>query len=254
MSRKRRAVKVEDHTAWVFNRMAEVYDARPAYPTELVEAVAALAPGQRILDLGAGTGHIALPLAARGFDVVALEPASAMLTVLTRSAQARGLTLELLHARAETLPFEPARFDLVVIADALHFLDAELTGAELCRVLAPRGRLAVILCEFANTPFMGALRGLMEDAAPRRPREIGQAMRHLGSLSRAPLRLVASFIDHTPVEPARLERILRSISFIGPAMNAARFEAFRQRLHGLSDAPVWSRELTLYEGLRSSRP
>ncbi|HVU51011.1 MAG TPA: methyltransferase type 11, partial [Polyangia bacterium] len=74
MSLGRRKVRLEDASRWVFNRMAEVYDARPPYPTALVDALSALAPaGAPVADLGAGTGHLALPLAARGLDVTAIE-------------------------------------------------------------------------------------------------------------------------------------------------------------------------------------
>ena len=43
--------------------MADVYDARPAYPNGLIDALAELARGRRVADLGAGIGHVALPLA-----------------------------------------------------------------------------------------------------------------------------------------------------------------------------------------------
>ncbi len=253
MGRKRRVIGIENPAGWVFNRMAEVYDSRPVYPTELVDALVVLARGPRVVDLGAGTGHLALPLAARGLEVVAVEPAAAMLQVLERSAAERGLRVEAAHGKAEELPFDVARFDLVVISDALHFVDAELVGREVRRVLAPGGALAVVTCEFANTPFMTALRELMESAAPRRPRAISQAMRHLAALSDAPLHRAARFVDETPVEADQLESILRSISFIGPAMNPVRFEAFRERLHALPHAPVWAREFTLYQGRKSHK-
>ena len=75
MSLGRRKASLADASAWVFNRMADVYDARPAYPVELVEAIRELA-GQgaaRVADLGAGIGHVALPLAALGCEVSAVE-------------------------------------------------------------------------------------------------------------------------------------------------------------------------------------
>lgn len=43
MGRKRRQVGLDDPTRWVFNHMADVYDARPAYPAALLEALVALA-------------------------------------------------------------------------------------------------------------------------------------------------------------------------------------------------------------------
>ncbi|HEX8910372.1 MAG TPA: methyltransferase type 11, partial [Anaeromyxobacteraceae bacterium] len=63
----RRSVSLHDQDRWVFNRLADDYLARPPYPDALVERLAALAggAGARAVDLGAGVGHLALPLAAR---------------------------------------------------------------------------------------------------------------------------------------------------------------------------------------------
>ena len=85
--------------------MADVYDARPAYPAALIDALVDVAApvGRRVVDVGAGIGHLALPLAARGVEVVAIEPALAMLDRLRAAACDRGLTLSAVHAAAETL-------------------------------------------------------------------------------------------------------------------------------------------------------
>ena len=150
-----------------------------------------------------------------------------MLDQLRASAAERGIALRALHAAAEQLPLEPACLDLVVVADALHFLDTELTARQIARVLAPRGALALVTCKFADTPFMRGVVRLIEEAVPRRPRALTQSIVHLSALSGVPLTNERRFHDETPVDHATLERILRSISFIGPAMNPARFAAFR---------------------------
>ena len=82
--------------------MADVYDARPAYPVELIDALAELAAGhgRRVVDLGSGIGHVALPLAQRGFAVTAVEPAQAMLDRLRAEAHKRRLSVEAVHATA----------------------------------------------------------------------------------------------------------------------------------------------------------
>jgi ubiquinone/menaquinone biosynthesis C-methylase UbiE len=248
MGRKRRQVRLDDDSAWIFNRMAEVYDARPPYPPALLEALVALAGplGARVLDVGAGIGHVALPLASHGLTVTAIEPARAMLDRLRKAALERGTALHAVHSSAESLPFEARCFDLVLIADALHFIDAELAATEIRRVLAPRGKLAIVTCEYAHTPFMNAVREIVDGLSDRRPRNTEQALRHLTALARTRLGPPRSFRDATPVDPVTLERILKSVSFIGPAMNSTRFAQLRERLHALSVPPVWSRTFTLH--------
>jgi SAM-dependent methyltransferase len=251
----RRKIGLDEPSRWVFNRMAEFYAARPAYPAALVDALAELAGpvGSRVGDLGAGVGHLALPLAARGFDVVAIDAAQAMLDQLRAAAAARGVGVRAVHAAAEVLPLEPACLDLVVVADALHFLDAELTARQIARVLAPAGALALVTCELTPTPFMRGLTRLMEEAAPRRPRAITHATAQLSALAGVPLTIERRFHDETPIDHPTLERILRSISFIGPAMNQARFDAFRARVWALPEAPVWARTFVLRAGQRRRR-
>ncbi|MET0342305.1 MAG: class I SAM-dependent methyltransferase [Polyangiales bacterium] len=253
MALGRRKVRLDDRDAWVFNRMAASYGARPAYPVALIDALAALAgaPGACVVDVGAGIGHVALPLAARGYPVIAVEPAEAMLALLRDEAAARDLPVRALHGAAEALPVATSCAALGVIADALHFLDAERAGQELRRALAPGGALALVSCELAPTPFMTALTCLMEEAAPRRPRDVGGARVQLAALAGVTLAAPVEIDDEVPVEPPTLERILQSISFIGPAMNPSRAAAFRARVHALPGPPAWARRFRLWAGRRS---
>jgi ubiquinone/menaquinone biosynthesis C-methylase UbiE len=248
----RRRVRVEDSSAWVFNRMAHVYAARPAYPEAVVDALCALVGEARAhaLDIGAGIGHLALPLSARGLQVTAVEPAQAMLSELESAARSAQLALDCQLATAEALPLGDASVDLVVIADALHFMDAALTGQEVARVLRPKGAVAIVRVELADTPFMRELVAIMEESAPRRPRAVAKATLQVLALAKVSAREEQTFLDEVRVDHATLERILRSISFIGPAMNADRFAAFRARVLSLSAEPVWSRRITLCAGVR----
>jgi SAM-dependent methyltransferase len=231
--------------------MADVYDARPAYPSALIDALVALAPDHgRVGDLGAGIGHVALPLAERGLNVVAVEPAHAMLDRLSAEADKRRLSVRAVHAMAEALPLGDASLDLVVVADAVHFLDAELVAREIARVLAPRGALAIVTCELGKTPFMQSLVEIMEASVPRRPRNVEQPLSQILAISGVRFANARLFHDETPVDGHTLEGILRSISFIGPAMNAARFAAFRARVHALPGPAVWARTFTLRAGSR----
>jgi len=237
---------------WVYNRMVDTYAARPAYPAPLVARLAELAgPAPApIADVGAGIGHLSLPLAAHGHEVFAIEPAEAMLSELTRRARVAGQALSPVHAAAEDLPLTASSVNLVVVADALHFLDAHRAGREFGRVLRRGGVLAVVLVEFGDSPYMQALTELMREAAPRRPKPTESILRQVGQLSGAPLALDGQLELALPVDRAHIETLLRSISFIGPAMQGARFEAFRSRVHAIEHPPRWHTALRWYVGQR----
>jgi ubiquinone/menaquinone biosynthesis C-methylase UbiE len=247
----RRKVGLDEPDRWVFNRMADAYSFRPSYPDALIEAIAQLARGPRVIDLGAGIGHVALPLARRGLEVTAVEPAHAMLDRLGQSAARDGIALTALHATAESLPLSSACADLVVIADALHFIDAERTGSELARVLASDGALAIVTAELGDTAFMRRIEDTMREHAPRRPRQIEAALSQVEALAGTQRIDVHRFDSSTAVDDKTLEGILRSISFIGPAMNAERFEAFRAQVMAIEGPREWARKLTLYASRRS---
>lgn len=243
---------IDDASRWVFNRMADVYEARPAYPPQLVDVIAEWTGGlgSRVGDLGAGIGHLALPLAERGFDLTAVEPAHAMLERLRAGARSRGVSLSLVHAAAESLPLPARSLDAVVIADALHFIDTALAAREIARVLVPGGALLVVTCELGTTPFMREFARMMEDATTRRPRRLVSRLAQLAGVARIPLAEKLSLEDETRVTLDELKRILGSISFVGPAMNPERTRAFHARVQALAggEPVMWGRKLTLFAG------
>lgn len=247
----RRRVGLDQPERWVYNRMAEAYAARPAYPDALISRLSSLAGAApaHVLDLGAGIGHLSVPLAALGHRVTAVEPARAMLDQLQLRAREHS-TITSVHATAEALPLPDASVDLTVIADALHFFDAHLVGCELARVLRARGTLAIVQVELGASPFMQALNALMHASAPRRPRRIDGALAQLATLARVELREVEIYEHRQHVPIAQVERILGSISFIGPAMNPERFEAFCAGLRAIEHESVWHTRVRLWAGRR----
>ncbi len=101
-------------------------------------------PGVRVLDVGAGTGLVAVPVAqtvgALG-NVVALDIAKAMLRELTRAAAGID-NVRLILGDAEQPPFRDAAFDWVVAASVIFFLpDPAAALREWWRVLKPGGRV-----------------------------------------------------------------------------------------------------------------
>jgi ubiquinone/menaquinone biosynthesis C-methylase UbiE len=97
------------------------------------------------LDVGCGTGFLALELAARGHRVVGVDLAPAMLDLARRKATTRGLTVHFQEADAEHLPFPGASFDLVISRHVLWTLPhPEAAIDDWTRALRPGGRLAII--------------------------------------------------------------------------------------------------------------
>jgi SAM-dependent methyltransferase len=233
----RRKVSLSDPTRWVFNRMAALYDARPPYPDALVAAL--LPYGPRVLELGAGIGHLAIPLAQRGCQVTAVEPAREMLAELERRADT--LSIVPLHAQAESLPLA-GPFDLALIADALHFLDAERTGLELARVQAQV--LAIVRVEAADSPYMNALIALIEESAPRRLRATHASAAQIAALAGRRLHDTQYFADAHALSQDALARLLGTISFVGPAMSPERRTRFLTQVHELGPA-LYARKFTL---------
>jgi SAM-dependent methyltransferase len=93
--------------------------------------------GQRVLDIGCGTGRAAAALAERGSRVWGVEPEPEM------AALARKRLSTVKVASAEQLPFKDGWFDRALMWLVAHLVDRPRAFAEAARVLAPDGRLAV---------------------------------------------------------------------------------------------------------------
>lgn len=123
-----------------FDHAADVYDsARPSYPADAVTWLTEGIEGP-VLDLGAGTGKLAASLVDRGLEVTAVDPSPEMLRVLReRLPEVRAG-----EGAAERIPFPDASFDLVVAAQAWHWVDPERAVPEVVRVLRPGGRIGLV--------------------------------------------------------------------------------------------------------------
>lgn len=103
---------------------------RPAYPPELLVRLAAAAGLDgtgRLLDLGCGTGHIAVPLSRYVEEVVAVDVEPEMLAELPAGIQA-------VQGRAEDVDESWGAFRLVTIGRALHWMDGPLVLERLARI------------------------------------------------------------------------------------------------------------------------
>lgn len=109
---------------------------------------ARVGPGQRVLDLGCGTGTLAVQMALRAPDatVIGVDVDPAILDRARRKAAKRGAPVHFDHALAGALPYADGTFQRVVSSLFFHHLlwaDKERTAREAFRVLAPGGELHV---------------------------------------------------------------------------------------------------------------
>jgi SAM-dependent methyltransferase len=127
----------------VFGEVAALYDQhRPAYPPALYDDLMVAAPkARRVLEAGAGTGKATAALAERGLEVVAVEPDSAMADVARRVCARMPVTV--VESSFEDWPGADAEFDLVVSAQAWHWIDPLAGLAVAARALRPGGVLAL---------------------------------------------------------------------------------------------------------------
>jgi SAM-dependent methyltransferase len=243
----------------VFERLAEAYRARPPYPAALVERLSELTgEGRTVVDLGAGTGLLAGPLARRGHPVLAVEPARAMLAVCVESCA--GLPVTPVLAPAESTGLGPVGAGLVLLADAVHWVRPDAAGAEARRLLAPDGAAAVVAPEAMDTSFMRGLRSLLAAANPKsRNLPPGGRSRQFLALAAGPGRPHEERFEQAVLLPApALRAVVRSLSYGGPALGPARLERLLQDVDALGEREgrVWARVLRLLwlrRGRRSRR-
>jgi SAM-dependent methyltransferase len=123
-----------------FGAAAGVFErARPGYPDAAVDWLVP-AGATTVLDLGAGTGKLTRALAARGLDVVAVEPLAEMRAGLATALPA----VRALEGTAEAIPLDDDSVDAITVAQAWHWVDPVRATAEAARVLRPGGTLGLV--------------------------------------------------------------------------------------------------------------
>jgi ubiquinone/menaquinone biosynthesis C-methylase UbiE len=139
---------------------------------ERMVRASAIGPGQRLLDLGAGDGNVALAAAAAGADVVALDVAPALVAQGRSRSEACGLAVDWRVGDAHALPLDDACFDCVASNfGVIHASDSRRAVDEIDRVLRPGG--SVLVTAWASAGMMGRilrLAGEIERRGPGDPR------------------------------------------------------------------------------------
>ncbi|HQR25764.1 MAG TPA: class I SAM-dependent methyltransferase [Nocardioides sp.] len=139
----------------------------PALGPVLVRA-AAVRPGQRVLDVAAGSGNVALPAARAGAEVLATDLTPDLLAHGQREAAAEGLEIAWREADAEALPCEDGEYDAVLSCVGVMFAPHHQASAdELVRVCRPGGTIGLV--SWTPEGFIGQLFATMRPYVPAPP-------------------------------------------------------------------------------------
>jgi SAM-dependent methyltransferase len=160
-----RELKAKHRKMWALGDQATVSrELISPFGPRLVDACG-ISAGQRVLDVGAGAGNVAIVAAATGASVVAADLTPELLDAGRREAAARGVELEWVEADAEALPFEDEEFDVVVSSVGAMFAPHHQKVAdELLRVTKAGGLIGMI-----NWTPDGSVAQLFKVMAPYAP-------------------------------------------------------------------------------------
>ncbi|AKT43982.1 class I SAM-dependent methyltransferase [Chondromyces crocatus] len=128
--------------------------------------------GQKILDLGTGTGALARGFATRGCSVTGVDIAPSLLAAAARLDEEAGVAVAYVASRVEELPFPDQSFDAVTAGQCWHWFDRAAALAEARRVLRPGGALVLATFDWLSLPGnpVEATEALIERHNPTQPK------------------------------------------------------------------------------------
>ena len=131
-------------TEWDYTSQASAYVKRPNYAESAIDAMLSIAgseKGDKVCDVGAGVAHLTLILAARGLDLVAVEPNDAMRSLgIQRTEQLVNVRWH--EGTGEETGQAKQAFDLVTFGSSFNVCDRQQALMETSRILKPRGWFA----------------------------------------------------------------------------------------------------------------
>lgn len=205
-----------------FDRVAATFGEEPLPGRTwegLARALLQLVPAGSYADLGVGDGLLTMMLAEVADNVTAVDISSEMLSQLRHRAESKGLhNIQTVEADISDLPLPDDSHDLVVLSQALHFVQAPLAALEEARrILRPGGRLLVIDLlahneEWVRERLQHTLLGFTENALQELVLQAGFPAPHLFRAARDPqpphfMTLVATATLPVPGDPTQADPV-----------------------------------------------
>lgn len=212
---------------------------RAGFPPSLFDRLAGWGigqNGQQVVDVGTGTGTLARGFAARGCQVIGIDPAVNMLTQAQQLTKDEGLTVDYRVGRAEQTDLPTGWADVVSAGQCWHWFDRPAATRELARILRPDGYL--VIAHFDWLPLAGnvvaATEALIQAYNPNWQLGGGTGLygQWLRDLGEAGYRAIESFSYdlNVPYSHADWRGRIRASAGVGASLPPERVEAFDQGL------------------------
>jgi ubiquinone/menaquinone biosynthesis C-methylase UbiE len=163
-------------TEWDYTTLADAYLKRPDYADAAIDAMLSVAgaeKGDKFCDVGAGVAHLTLMLAARGLDVVAVEPNDAMRgNGIKRTVDLANVSWY--EGTGEATGQTSSAFDMVTFGSSFNVCDRQQALKETARILKPRGWFA---CMWNHRHLEDPIQARIEAIIKERVKDYGYGTR-----------------------------------------------------------------------------
>lgn len=163
-----RALKARHRAMWALGDYPALADEIVPGLGGVLAGACGVQPGDKVLDVAAGSGNAAIPAAGAGARVVACDLTPELLEAGRARAMAQGVELEWREADAEALPFPDGEFDVVMSCLGVMFAPHhQASASELVRACRPGGTIGLL--SWTPEGFIGEMFATMKPYAPPPP-------------------------------------------------------------------------------------
>jgi ubiquinone/menaquinone biosynthesis C-methylase UbiE len=160
----------KDKLTKVFDDYAVLYDKyRPRYPMELVEQlieISQIKKGDKVLEIGCGTGQLTMDFIKKGYAITAIEKGKSLSAITANKIKPYGIG-QIIHSKFEEWESD-TKFKLMISAQAFHWIDKKVGFDKTLDVLEKDGAIALIwnLDQSQNTAFWKRTKALYNKYLP----------------------------------------------------------------------------------------